>query len=129
MHQINERAGWEIAKPWIGGQSKGHRAGIKQEFVDGKIQILVCNIAAMAEGVDGLQRVCSNEIWLCQDANNVWNQQGLGRLRRDGQTKTVNTWWIQASKLESDLNTVEIDGDARRSEAEKNLLDSMKVRR
>ena len=53
-------------------------------------------IPAIAEGVDGLQDVCSTVVWLSHSDSNVLNQQVLDRIRRRGQQKLVKVYDIVA---------------------------------
>lgn len=93
------------AAGWFGAVGQGERARIKASFIDNSfpmggngtgVQVIVAQIGAIGEGVDGLQWACSNEIWISQSANRLQNTQALGRLRRDGQKSTVNSWQIAA---------------------------------
>jgi superfamily II DNA or RNA helicase len=93
------------AQRWDGSMSGNARQGIKDSFIKGSpqnggdgsgVQVIVAQIGAIGEGVDGLQWACSNDIWLSKDYNNLLNTQAYGRLLRDGQTRTVNTWSIEA---------------------------------
>ena len=52
-------------------------------------------IPAVAEGVDGLQRVCRHEVWVGLDPSIVRCVQAQGRLHRTGQTGTVVRWLLQ----------------------------------
>ena len=56
----------------------------------------MATIAAIGEGVDGLQRVCSNMIWLSKDENSALNAQAEARLVRRGQTEQVTSYQILA---------------------------------
>ena len=67
-----------------------------KDFIEGDVQIICAVIAAMSEGVDGLQHVCSTEIWLSLDTSLILNKQAEGRLHRSGQTKPINRYLIQA---------------------------------
>lgn len=66
-------------------------------------RVIVAQVGAIGEGVDGLQWVCSNEIWFSLDTNNLLNIQAAGRLVRDGQLNPVNSWSLEA------VDTVEQD--------------------
>jgi superfamily II DNA or RNA helicase len=103
LHRL-QKAGIEAAG-WYGAVSQGERASIKASFINNSVpqggtgsgvQVIVAQIGAIGEGVDGLQWACSNEIWISQSANRLQNTQALGRLRRDGQKSTVNSWQIAA---------------------------------
>lgn len=67
-----------------------------QSFLDKNgPQILCAVIPAVAEGVDGLQRVCRHEVWVGLDPSVVRCVQAQGRLHRTGQTGTVVRWLLQ----------------------------------
>jgi hypothetical protein len=92
QHQLGKRA-----VIWSGDTSQPQRRKIMDTF--GKPngpQIIVAVIGAVAEGTDGLQRVCANEVWLSQDDNNLMNEQAKARLLRTGQERMVNRWYIQS---------------------------------
>ncbi len=48
-----------------------------------------------AEGIDGLQNVCNNEVWLSEDNSVILNLQASARLNRKGQTRRVNRFSLQ----------------------------------
>ena len=80
---------------WIGATKHDERERILSTFGDGKY--LVAGIAALGEGVDGLQHHCSTMIWLDKSENNMLNQQVEARLVRKGQTKPVHSYEIIAT--------------------------------
>ena len=62
-----------------------------------EFRIMVAQIQALAEGVDGLQHRCSTEIWASVlDGDVTANSQAEGRLRRDGQTRPVQRWHLHS---------------------------------
>lgn len=69
-------------------------------------RILCAVIAAAAEGIDGLQNVCNNEIWLSEDNSVILNLQASARLNRKGQTKRVNRFLLQCEST-VDVTAVE----------------------
>jgi len=90
-------------------QAKGYRAvdfvgGQKAQTVSDKItgfgkdhDIIVATIAAIGEGVDGLQEVCNTEVWLSLDDNRILNTQARWRLDRpDAEPRTINRYLIRA---------------------------------
>ncbi len=93
--RLNARSAGSAAA-WYGGISTAERADIKAAFVSGKTRIIVAQVASIAEGVDGLQRVCHNEIWLSLSEDRIKNTQAMSRLHRSGQTRPVNSWQIFA---------------------------------
>lgn len=75
------------AEAWTGGQSKEERKAIKERFIEGTTRYIVGTISkALGEGTDGLQEVCSVEVWINQAFSSVLVEQTKGRLNRRGQT-------------------------------------------
>lgn len=72
-----------------------HKEEWKSFLADDGPQVLCAVIPAVAEGVDGLQRVCRHEVWLGLDPSVVKCVQAQGRLHRTGQTGTVVRWLLQ----------------------------------
>jgi len=97
------RAKGIAAERWDGTVSGDQRDAVKRRFTEGRTRCIVAQIAAIGEGVDGLQRVCSNEIWFSSSPNSMHNIQCKGRLSRTGQTRAVNRWTILAK------DTVELE--------------------
>ena len=95
LHRLR-RAGVEAIE--VSGRSKGDY----RDLIDGKAQCIVAQHEAMSEGVDGLQRVCATEFWLSQSNSLVINEQAVGRLNRQGQTRPVNRFLIQAENTIDD---------------------------
>ena len=85
-----ERAGYSCAQ--VDGE---HRDDWKSFLQEDGPQILCAVIPAVAEGVDGLQRVCRHEVWVGLDPSVVRCTQAQGRLHRTGQTGTVVRWLLQ----------------------------------
>lgn len=81
---------------WSGKANQKQREEAKQQFLDGKIKYIVAVIPAIAEGVDGLQDVCSTVVWLSHSDSNLMNQQVLDRIRRRGQKEIVKVYDIVA---------------------------------
>lgn len=109
-----QQAGYE-ARMFVGGMSQEERDWKLDNF-GVEFDVMVATIPSLAEGVDGLQLVCHNEIWASVTDDRVVNYQAKGRLARPGQTKTVNRWMIQAK------DTVEVR-QAGRLKADQDLLD------
>lgn len=89
LHRLR-RAGVDAIE--VSGRSRGDY----RDLIDGKVRCIVAQHEAMSEGVDGLQRVCATEFWLSQSNSLVINEQATGRLNRQGQTRPVNRFLIQA---------------------------------
>lgn len=96
-------------------RKKGYRAisfvgGQTEQETNHKIEgfgidhdIIVATIGSVGEGVDGLQDVCSTEIWLSLDYNGLLNRQAGWRLDRTGQKADhVRRFYLTA------VNTVEV---------------------
>lgn len=76
---------------WVGGTTdKKRREAVDKWGKAGGPQIIVAVVEAIAEGTDGLQDICSEEIWFSESENRYMNEQARGRLPRSGQTKVVN---------------------------------------
>lgn len=86
----------EVAFEWSGKANQKQREEAKQKFLAGKLKYIVAVIPAIAEGVDGLQDVCSTVVWLSHSDSNVLNQQVLDRIRRRGQKELVRVYNILA---------------------------------
>lgn len=74
---------------WSGAVNKGDRERIRQSFGTPGVKHIAATIAAMSEGVDGLQHVSNVQVWCNKDSNNVLNIQAEGRLNRRGQPEPV----------------------------------------
>lgn len=87
IHRLT-KAGFKAAE--ISGKSKADW----RDFLKGKYQILCAVPEALAEGTDGLQKVCSTEVWLSSSDNYIIGEQAKGRLVRSGQTRPVMRYWL-----------------------------------
>ena len=78
---------WDIgARAYTGTLSQTDRYSNLQAFLeDPAVRVLVASIPSIAEGTDGLQRVCRTEVWLDEDLNGMLVEQAQGRLNRRGQ--------------------------------------------
>ena len=81
---------------WSGKATQAQREAGKQAFLRGECKYIVAVIPAIAEGVDGLQDVCSTIVWLSHSDSNLMNQQVIDRIRRRGQKQTVKIYDIVA---------------------------------
>lgn len=92
------------AVPWTGQTDAKTRAQYMETFgKPGGPRVLVATVAAIGEGTDGLQRVCSTEVWLSESLNGILNEQALGRLNRTGQSASVITQYkVQAEHTADD---------------------------
>jgi len=85
-----------VAFEWSGKANQKQREDAKQKFLAKELKYIVAVIPAIAEGVDGLQDVCSTVVWLSHSDSNVLNQQVLDRIRRRGQKEVVKVYDIVA---------------------------------
>lgn len=81
---------------WSGVANQAQREEAKQRFLRGELRYIVAVIPAIAEGVDGLQDVCSTIVWLSHSDSNLMNQQVIERIRRRGQKNVVKIYDIVA---------------------------------
>jgi SNF2 family DNA or RNA helicase len=94
VNRLNAKG--EVAFEWSGMANQKQREEAKQEFLNGTLKYIVAVIPAIAEGVDGLQDVCSTVVWLSHSDSNILNQQVLDRIRRRGQKEIVKVYDIIA---------------------------------
>lgn len=80
---------------WVGGTSEKQRQAALKDWGKG-LRVIVAVVEAIAEGTDGLQYLCHNEIWVSESNNPLMNKQARGRLPRMGQTHVVNRWMLFA---------------------------------
>lgn len=85
-----------VAFEWSGRKSQPERDEALESFIRKETQVIVAVIAAIGEGTDGLQEVCSTVIWLSKDDNRLLNEQAAGRLDRQGQKRSVLSFDIIA---------------------------------
>lgn len=83
------------ARQWVGGMSPEEQLW-KMENFGREFDVMVATIQSVAEGTDGLQHVCAHEIWCSVSDRIILNEQGRGRLNRQGQERTVNRFVIRA---------------------------------
>jgi len=84
------------ALPWHGDVSQTVREQHKEKFLSGEAKYLVAVIAAIAEGVDGLQHATRNIVWVSRSDNRILNEQAMKRVHRNGQKKQVQSFEIVA---------------------------------
>lgn len=94
--RLNKNKAKPVAFEWSGKANQRQREEAKQAFLAKEIKYIVAVIPAIAEGVDGLQDVCSTIVWLSHSDSNLMNQQVLDRIRRRGQKETVKVYDIVA---------------------------------
>ena len=82
----------------IGGMSADARQASIDAFVDNDdIRIVIANIDAAAEGIDGWQNVCSNVAFLELTWTPTKHHQAEDRCHRSGQTNPVTCYYLLAS--------------------------------
>ncbi len=94
--RLNASTTTPVAFEWSGRATQANREIAKQAFLKGDLKYIVAVIPAIAEGVDGLQNVCSTVVWLSHSDSNLMNQQVLDRIRRRGQKEVVKVYDIIA---------------------------------
>lgn len=61
-------------------------------------QILFANIATLSTGVDGLQEVCSNMIFIEYPNGPTYLEQAISRLERIGQKNSINIYYLMSQE-------------------------------
>jgi len=90
---VAQRLG-DQAFEWSGQASQVKREEAKAAFLNSELQYIVAVIPAIAEGVDGLQDVCSTIVWLSHSDNNLMNQPVVDRIRRRGLKQVVKIYGL-----------------------------------
>lgn len=81
------------ANIYCGSKSTKERDIIKQDFINNKnTRCILGTIGALGTGVDGLQSVCRNVIFLDRDYTPGNNKQAEDRVNRSGQIGMTNVW-------------------------------------
>lgn len=83
---------------YIGDLDTQQRVLSKQDFVKKKSQCLIGTIGALGEGVDGLQEVARNVIFIDRDFSPEINNQAEDRINRIGQKYRVNVYYLNCDK-------------------------------
>lgn len=81
---------------WFGGVSQEDRNAAKRRFIDGDLQFIVAQVAAIGEGVNSLQFACNTVVWASKSDSNFLNAQALRRIHRTGQDKPVRQYVLKA---------------------------------
>lgn len=77
---------------FIGEMSAKERTCAREAFVQHRARVLIGTIGALGIGVDGLQKVCRNVIFLDRDWTPGLNEQAEDRVNRSGQEGMTNIW-------------------------------------
>lgn len=96
---------------WTGDTKQATREAILVDWATdtGNRKVLVAVIAAIAEGVDGLQHNCHTAVWMNKSRYGVHNEQVLGRLARRGQKERVVEVTITATDTVDDPDYKRLD--------------------
>ena len=87
------------AVAFIGEMSEADRNLNKLKFIhEPSVRVLIGTIGAMSEGVDGLQKVCHNAIFMDRDWSPGINEQAEDRIYRSGQTEGVMITYLECEK-------------------------------
>ena len=81
-----------------GKASSNIRAQMFSTFIKGKARVLIGTIGAIGTGVDGLQRVCKNIIFLDKSWSPEEMRQAVSRLYRIGQEHAVSSWYLECNR-------------------------------
>ena len=82
---------------YIGEMSGLARTASKDNFVQHpEVRVLLGTIGALGTGVDGLQHVCRNVVFLDRDYTPGLNEQAEDRVNRSGQVGMTNIWILHA---------------------------------
>ena len=81
-------------------------------FKSGAVRLLVAQESTLSHGVDGLQDVCSNMVFMQEPWSADTKIQAIGRLHRTGQTKPVKVYTIECEKSVDQLVALRQDNKA-----------------
>ena len=88
----------EQAVKVVGGMGMQQRQDAIDRFVDDdNIRVVIANIDAAAEGIDGWQNVCSNVAFLELTWTPTKHHQAEDRCHRSGQTNPVSCYYLMAA--------------------------------
>lgn len=84
---------------YIGEMKGDEREHAKQMFIaNHDVRVIAGTIGAMGTGVDGLQKVCNNVVFMDLDWSPGLNEQAWKRVERSGQQGVTNVWILHADK-------------------------------
>lgn len=97
----------------VGGQNEYERQSQIDAFTEGLNRVILITYGAGSEGLDGLQKQCSTQIFLQRSWSMIENVQAGDRLHRGGQTDPVTSIDIVAPETveESQVLAVQSKGD------------------
>ena len=79
-----------------GGVTPAKRQEIVERFSRREFRVLICNIQAAGTGLDGLQSVCSNMVFVEHPDRYTDIEQTISRLERMGQTMPITVTYLMA---------------------------------
>ena len=79
-----------------GGVTPAKRQEIVERFSRREFRVLICNIQAAGPGLDGLQSVCSNMVFVEYPDRYTDIEQTVSRLERMGQTMPITVTYLMA---------------------------------
>lgn len=79
-----------------GGVAPAKRQEIVERFSRREFRVLICNIQAAGTGLDGLQSVCSNMVFVEYPDRYTDIEQTVSRLERMGQTMPITVTYLMA---------------------------------
>lgn len=85
---------------YTGAESVAQKDAAVQAFVEGRAKVLIMSLRS-GLGVDGLQAVCRNVVFGELDWSRATITQCIGRPHRDGQTESVNAFFVVAEGSDS----------------------------
>lgn len=106
VHRLNE-AGIK-AEAYFGDTKQKERDRLVDELGH-TYRVLVAGIAAVAEGLDGLQHKCSTGVWLAKHSNAMLNTQARERLDRPGQKDSVQWYNLIAPDTKDEATEERLD--------------------
>lgn len=97
----------------VGGMTMLQKSSALDDFVAGRARVILLTYGAAAEGVDGLQKATSTQIYLQKSWKLIENLQADERVDRPGQKDVVTTINIVAPDTieEDQYSAVEAKGD------------------
>lgn len=81
-----------------GGISSKKKYEIVQKFKNGIFRLLFANIQSAGTGVDGLQDICSNLLYIELPDTSTEMEQTTSRLERMGQKNSINVTYLMSSQ-------------------------------
>lgn len=76
-----------------GGTNAKKKQQIKEKFMESKVPVLFANLESAGTGMDGLQEVCSNIVFIEFPDRSTDLDQAISRLERMGQQESMNVYY------------------------------------